>query len=43
MSFDLTLDQLPFKIGIEGLDENIRIEIVQMVLNQNNSGFHSGY
>jgi hypothetical protein len=43
MSFDLTLDQLPFKIAIDGLDENIRVEIVQMVMNQNTSGNHSAY
>ena len=35
MTFDLKLDQLPFDIDIEGLDENIRIEIVQMLLDQN--------
>lgn len=43
LSFDLTLDQLPFNIAMDGLDENIRIEIVQMVLNQNSSGSHVGY
>ena len=43
LSFDLTLDQLPFNINIEGLDENIRIEIVQMLLSQNSAGSHSGY
>lgn len=43
MSFDLTLDQLPFNIDVEGLDESIRIEIVQMVMNQNSSGNHSNY
>lgn len=43
MSFDLTLDQLPFNIQVEGLDENIRVEIVQMVMNQNNSSNHSNY
>tara|TARA_R110002072_G_scaffold171058_2_gene324789 strand:- start:553 stop:1164 length:612 start_codon:yes stop_codon:yes gene_type:complete len=43
LSFDLTLDQLPFNINIEGLDENIRIEIIQMVLNQNSGGSHSNY
>ena len=43
LSFDLTLDQLPFNIAIDGLDENIRIEIVQMVLSQNRAGNHSGY
>lgn len=43
MSFDLTLDQLPFNIQVEGLDENIRVEIVQMVMNQNTSSNHSNY
>lgn len=43
MSFDLTLDQLPFKIEVERLDEHIRVEIVQMVMNQNNSSNHSNY
>ena len=43
LSFDLTLDQLPFEIPLEGLDENIRIEIVQMVLNQTNSNNRTGY
>ena len=43
MSFDLTLDQLPFNIDVEGLDENIKIVIVQMVMNQNSSSNHSNY
>jgi hypothetical protein len=34
MTFDLKLDQLPFDIAVEGLDENIRIVIVQMLLYQ---------
>ncbi|MBL4585937.1 MAG: hypothetical protein JKX84_02605 [Flavobacteriales bacterium] len=43
LSFDIALDQLPFDIPIEGLDERVQIEIIQMVLNQNSSGSRVGY